>query len=69
MKCEVFIPKDAKQPFIDECHLYGANVTLVEGLITDAGKVAAETGKPRGWYELSTFREAGPRRRQEDHGI
>ena len=59
MKCEVFIPRDAKQPFIDECHLYGANVTLVEGLITDAGKVAAETGKPRGWYELSTFREAG----------
>ena len=59
MKCEVFIPKDAKQPFIDECRLYGANVTLVEGLITDAGKVATETAKPRGWYEVSTFREAG----------
>jgi threonine synthase len=59
IKCEVFIPKDAKQPFIDECRLYGANVTLVEGLITDAGKVASETAKPRGWYEVSTFREAG----------
>ena len=59
MKCEVFIPKDAKQPFIDECRLYGANVTLVEGLITDAGKVATETAKPKGWYEVSTFREAG----------
>lgn len=59
MKCEVFIPKDAKQPFIDECRLYGANVTLVDGLITDAGKVATETAKPRGWYEVSTFREAG----------
>ena len=59
MKCEVFIPKDAKQPFVDECRLYGANVTLVEGLITDAGKVATETAKPRGWYEVSTFREAG----------
>jgi threonine synthase len=59
MKCEVFIPKDAKQPFIDECRLYGANVTLVEGLITDAGRVATETAKPRGWYEVSTFREAG----------
>jgi threonine synthase len=59
MKCEVFIPKDAKQPFVDECRLYGANVTLVEGLITDAGKLATETAKPLGWYEVSTFREAG----------
>ena len=59
MKCEVFIPKDAKQPFIDECRLYGANVTLVDGLITDAGRVASETAKPRGWYEVSTFREVG----------
>ena len=59
IRCEVFIPKDAKQPFIDECRLYGANVTLVEGLITDAGKVATETAKQHGWYEVSTFREAG----------
>jgi threonine synthase len=59
MKCEVFIPKDAKQPFVDECHLYGANVTLVDGLITDAGRVASETAKPKGWYEVATFREAG----------
>ena len=59
MKCEVFIPRDAKQPFVDECRLYGANVTLVEGLITDAGRVATETARPRGWYEVSTFREAG----------
>jgi threonine synthase len=59
IKCEVFIPRDAKQPFVDECRLYGANVTLVEGLITDAGKVATETAKPRGWYEVSTFREPG----------
>ena len=49
MRCEVFIPKDAKQPFVDECLLYGANVTLVDGLITDAGRVASETAKPRGW--------------------
>ena len=59
IKCEVFIPSDAKQPFIDECRLYGANVTLVEGLITEAGKVASDTGKPQGWYEVSTFREPG----------
>ena len=55
--CEVFIPKDAKKPFIDECRLYGANVTLVDGLITDAGRMAAEKGKPLGWYDVSTLKE------------
>jgi threonine synthase len=55
--CEVFIPKDAKRPFIDECRLYGANVTLVDGLITDAGRMAAEKGGPLGWYDVSTLKE------------
>src|SRR5262249_54840854 len=31
LACEVFIPRDAKKPFVDECRLYGANVTLVDG--------------------------------------
>ncbi len=57
LACEVFIPKDAKQPFVDECRLYGANVTLVDGLITDAGRMAAERGGPLGWYDVSTLKE------------
>ena len=57
LACEVFIPKDAKRPFVDECRLYGANVTLVDGLITDAGRMAAEKGAPLGWYDVSTLKE------------
>jgi threonine synthase len=57
LACEVFIPKDAKRPFVDECRLYGANVTLVDGLITDAGRMAAERGAPLGWYDVSTLKE------------
>ncbi len=57
LACEVFIPKDAKRPFVDECRLYGANVTLVDGLITDAGRMAAEKGGPLGWYDVSTLKE------------
>ncbi len=53
----VFMPKDVKVPFIRECQLYGADVTLVDGLITDAGRVAAETGRPLGWYDVSTLKE------------
>jgi threonine synthase len=57
LACEVFIPKDAKRPFVDECLLYGANVTLVDGLITDAGRLAAEKGAAAGWYDVSTLKE------------
>jgi threonine synthase len=57
LACEVFIPRDAKPPFVDECRLYGAHVTLVDGLITEAGRLAAEQGKPLGWYDVSTLKE------------
>ncbi len=57
VSCEVFIPRDAKRPFIDECRLYGAAVTLVDGLITDAGRMAAENGTRHGWYDVSTLKE------------
>src|SRR5438045_3490644 len=57
LACEVFMPKDAKRPFMDECRLYGANVTLVDGLITDAGRMAAEKGRPLDWYDVSTLKE------------
>jgi threonine synthase len=53
----VFMPKDVKPPFIRECELYGAEVTLVDGLITDAGRIAAEQGRPLGWYDTSTLKE------------
>jgi threonine synthase len=57
LKARVFMPKDVKLPFIRECELYGAAVTLVDGLITDAGRIAAETGRPLGWYDMSTLKE------------
>jgi threonine synthase len=57
LEAKVFMPKDVKVPFIRECELYGAEVTLVDGLITDAGRIAAEKGKPLGWYDMSTLKE------------
>jgi threonine synthase len=57
LRCEVFMPKDAKQPFLDECRLYDAKVTLVDGLITDAGRLAAEQAKIHDWYDVSTLKE------------
>ena len=57
LEARVFMPRDVKPPFIRECEQYGATVTLVDGLITDAGRVAAEMGGPLGWYDVSTLRE------------
>jgi threonine synthase len=57
LSARVFMPRDVKTPFIRECELYGAEVTLVDGLITDAGRVAAERGGPLGWYDVSTLKE------------
>ena len=54
---EVFLPRDVKMPFVRECELYGAGVTLVDGLITDAGRIAAATARERGWYDVSTLKE------------
>jgi threonine synthase len=57
LEARVFMPKDVKAPFIRECELYGAAITLVDGLITDAGRIAAEQGTPLGWYDVSTLKE------------
>src|SRR4051812_44876787 len=57
LQAQVFMPRDVKLPFIRESELYGAEVTLVDGLITDAGRIAAERGRPLGWYDMSTLKE------------
>jgi threonine synthase len=57
LDAHVFLPRDVKRPFVDECALYGATTALVDGLITDAGRLAAETGRLLGWYDVSTLKE------------
>ena len=57
LEARVFMPRDVKRAFVDECTLMGASVELVDGLITDAGRIAAERGAPLGWYDVSTLKE------------
>lgn len=57
IEARVFMPRDVKTPFIRECRVHGAKVTLVDGLITDAGRIAAEEGRRLGWYDVSTLKE------------
>jgi len=51
------MPKDVPQANYLECKAYGANVTLVDGLISDCGKIVATRGPVEGWFDVSTLKE------------
>lgn len=53
----VFMPKDVPLPFIAECKALGAEVTLVDGVITDCGKLAAKDVAKYGRFDMSTLKE------------
>jgi threonine synthase len=53
----VFMPTDVPQPFRLECQALGADVTLVEGLITDCGREAQKGVEQHGWFAVSTLKE------------
>jgi threonine synthase len=57
MEVYVFMPADT--PVINqlEAHLAGARVFLVNGLITDCGRLVREGAARAGWFDLSTLKE------------
>lgn len=57
IEAHVFMPVDVPAPFINECKALGAKVTLIDGLITDCGKAAAQEVKKYGRFDLSTLKE------------
>jgi threonine synthase len=57
MEAHVFMPADVPKPFINECRVLGAKVTLIEGLITDCGKAAREGVEKHGRFDVSTLKE------------
>lgn len=57
MEANIFMPADTPRANIIECEQTGANVTLVDGLITDCGKIVAERKDAEGWFDVSTLKE------------
>jgi threonine synthase len=57
LRSHVFLPRDISRLFVMEAGAYGARVTLVDGLITDAGRACAEAAKHGGWFECATLKE------------
>ena len=57
IESHIFMPRDVPQSNYLECKAYGANVTLVDGLISDCGRIVAERGPAEGWFDVSTLKE------------
>jgi threonine synthase len=53
----VAMPRDTPKSIIDECSSFGAEVELVAGVITDAGKRVAQYIAANGGFDLSTLKE------------
>jgi len=57
LEAHVFMPADVPRPFINECRVLGAKVTLIDGLITDCGKAARDGVERHGRFDVSTLKE------------
>ena len=57
MEANVFMPKDAPIANKMECVAFGANVNLVDGFISDAGKASAVAAEKYGYFDVSTLKE------------
>ena len=57
IEAHIFMPKDVPFANYVEAVLYGANVTLVDGLISDCGRIVTERKEKEGWFDISTLKE------------
>jgi len=57
LRSHVFLPRDIAPLFVMETQAYGARVTMVDGLITDAGRACAAAARAGGWFECATLKE------------
>jgi threonine synthase len=57
LEAHIFMPQDVPQANYIECMAYGARVTLVDGLISDCGRIVAERSPREGWFDISTLKE------------
>jgi threonine synthase len=55
--CHLFMPEDTPPANIVESIVGGANAYLVNGLISDCGKLVAQACARFGWFDLSTLKE------------
>lgn len=53
----VYLPRDVPPAFLSEIRFLGAQVTLVDGLITDCARLVKQGADEGRWFDLSTLKE------------
>src|SRR5437016_2708165 len=57
LEAHIFMPRDTPRANIVECRELGAQVTLIDGLITDCGAEIGRRKEKENWFDLSTLKE------------
>lgn len=57
LPAHVFMPEDVPSAFRVECAQLGAQVTLIDGLITNCGVAVRHGVEEHGWFDVSTLKE------------
>jgi threonine synthase len=57
LESHIFMPIDVPQANLVECRAFGAQVFLVNGLISDCARLIAERKSAEGWFDISTLKE------------
>jgi threonine synthase len=57
IEAHIFMPRDVPQSNYIECKAAGVHVTLIDGLISDCGRIVAERKSSEGWFDVSTLKE------------
>jgi threonine synthase len=57
IRCVIAMPRDTPGAIVLECRAFGAEVHLIDGLISDCGAFIASNAAAHGWFEVSTLKE------------
>lgn len=57
VEAHIFMPSDVPLANRIECEVYGANLTLINGLISDCARIVSERKEREGWFDFSTLKE------------
>ncbi len=57
MEVHVVVPTDTPAPILAEIRALGAHLQLLDGLISDCGRVVKQGAEEHGWFDVSTLKE------------
>ena len=57
IEAHIFVPRDVPRANYIEYRAYGARVNLIDGLISDCGRIIAERKQAEGWFDISGLKE------------